>query len=62
MMADPNLFRAAVEYIATITPVQRILERPAVTEAINVAVEAMKHLPPPTTPGPDRSRLLELVN
>jgi hypothetical protein len=25
MMADPDLFRAAVEYIATITPVQRIL-------------------------------------
>jgi len=62
MMADPKLFRAALEYIATITPVQRILERPAVTEAINVAFEAMKHMPPPTMPGPTRSQLLELVS
>jgi 2-polyprenyl-6-methoxyphenol hydroxylase-like FAD-dependent oxidoreductase len=62
MMADANLFRAAIEYIATITPVQQILERPAVTEAISVAVEAMKHMPPPTMPGPDRSQLLELVS
>jgi 2-polyprenyl-6-methoxyphenol hydroxylase-like FAD-dependent oxidoreductase len=62
MMADANLFRAAIEYTATITPVQRILERPAVTEAINVAVEAMKHMTPPTMPGPNRSQLLELVS
>ena len=62
MMADANLFRAAIEYIATITPVQRVLERPAVTEAIDVAVEAMKQMPPPTMPGPTRSQLLELVN
>jgi hypothetical protein len=62
MMADANLFRAAIEYITTITPVQRVLERPAVAQAINVAVEAMKHLPAPTMPGPDRRQLLELVS
>jgi hypothetical protein len=62
MMADANLFRAASEYIATITPVQRVLERPAVADAINVAVEAMKHMPPPTMPGPNRAQLLELVS
>ncbi len=62
MMADPDLFRAAIEYIATITPVQRILERPAVTQAINVAFEAMRHMPPPGLPGPNRSQLLELVS
>jgi hypothetical protein len=62
MMADPDLFRAAVEYIATITPVQRILERPAVAQAIGVAFEALRHSPPPRTPGPDRSQLLELVS
>jgi hypothetical protein len=27
-----------------------------------VAVEAMKHLPAPTMPGPDRRQLLELVS
>src|SRR4029453_15980428 len=62
MMADANLFRAAIEYIATITPVQRVLERSAVAEAINGAVEAMKHMPPPPMPGPNRSQLLELVS
>jgi len=29
MVADPDLFRAALEYIGTITPVQDILRRPA---------------------------------
>ena len=62
MMADPDLFRAAIEYTATITPVQRILERPAVAQAINVTLEAMKRTPPPRLPGPDRSQLLELVS
>jgi hypothetical protein len=62
MIADANLFRAAMEYTATITPVQRVLERPAVADAINVAVEAMKHMPPPTMPGPNRGQLLEFVS
>jgi hypothetical protein len=62
MRADPDLFRAAIEYTATITPVQRILERPAVAQAINVTLEAMKRTPPPRLPGPDRSQLLELVS
>jgi 2-polyprenyl-6-methoxyphenol hydroxylase-like FAD-dependent oxidoreductase len=62
MMADPDLFRAAMEYTATITPVQRILERPAVAQAINAAFEALRHAPPPVLPGPNRSQLLELVS
>ena len=62
MMADPDLFRAAMEYTATITPVQRILERPAVAQAIKAAFEALRHAPPPVLPGPNRSQLLELVS
>ena len=61
MAADPDLFRAALEYIGTITPVQEILKRPAVVAAMNAAREGMKHAPPMPVPGPDRNHLLELV-
>lgn len=60
--ADPDLFRAGLEYIGTITPVQRILERPAVAEAVHAAREKMKHAPPVQMPGPDRNQLLELMS
>jgi hypothetical protein len=60
--ADPDLFRAGLEYIGTITPVQRILERPAVAEAVLAAREKMKHAPPMQMPGPDRNQLLALVS
>lgn len=62
MMSGPDLFRAGLEYTATITPVQRILERPGVDEAITAALEALKQAPPPRMPGPDRRQLLELVS
>jgi hypothetical protein len=61
MAADPDLFRAALEDIGTMTPVQEILKRPAVVAAMNAAREAMKHAPPMRIPGPDRNQLLELV-
>jgi 2-polyprenyl-6-methoxyphenol hydroxylase-like FAD-dependent oxidoreductase len=61
MAADPDLFRAGLEYIGTITPVQDILRRPAVVEAVRSAREAMKHAPPVQIPGPTRNQLLELV-
>jgi 2-polyprenyl-6-methoxyphenol hydroxylase-like FAD-dependent oxidoreductase len=61
MLANPDLFRAGLEYIGTITPVQQILRRPAVIEAVLAAREAMKHAPPARMPGPDRTRLLELL-
>jgi 2-polyprenyl-6-methoxyphenol hydroxylase-like FAD-dependent oxidoreductase len=62
MAADPDLFRDALEYIGTVTPVQRILERPQVAERLRVAAEAMKTAPPMTMPGPNRSQLLELMS
>jgi hypothetical protein len=62
MMGDPDLFRAAMEYIGTITPVQTILERPDVQQRIGAVSAAMKGAPPPPMPGPDRKQLLELMN
>ena len=61
MMADPDLFRAAIEYISTVTPVQRILQRPDVAERLRAASEALKHAPPIRMPGPTRQQLLELA-
>jgi 2-polyprenyl-6-methoxyphenol hydroxylase-like FAD-dependent oxidoreductase len=61
MVADPDVFRAAIEYVATITPVQQIVRRPEVAEAIRVATDAMRDLPPFVMPGPDRRALLDLV-
>ena len=58
---DPDLFRAGMEYIGTVTPVQEIVRRPQVMERVRKAREAMKDAPPPAIPGPNRQQLLELV-
>jgi hypothetical protein len=62
MALDPQLFRAALEYIGTITPLQQVLARPAVQEALRAVREALTQgPPPPQIPGPDRRQLLEIV-
>jgi 2-polyprenyl-6-methoxyphenol hydroxylase-like FAD-dependent oxidoreductase len=59
--ADPDLFRDALEYIGTVTPIQTILARPHIAERLRAAREAMKAAPPARMPGPNRGQLLELV-
>lgn len=61
MPFDADLYRAALEYIATITPVQEILRRRDVQERMQSVREAMKNLPAPQLPGPNRSQLLALA-
>ena len=61
MAFDPDLFRAALEYIGTITPIQEILERPDVARRVRAATAAMGASAPMEMPGPDRTQLLELV-
>lgn len=60
MTASPDLFRAAIEYVATITPVQDILERREIAAGIRDARAAMNG-PPPPMPGPTRAQLLDLM-
>jgi 2-polyprenyl-6-methoxyphenol hydroxylase-like FAD-dependent oxidoreductase len=60
--ADPDLFRAGLEYLTTITPVQQILQRPEVTTRMRAVREAMKGAPALRFPGPDRQQLLELLS
>jgi len=59
--ASPDLFRDVLEYVATITPVQAILERPEVVQRLASARDAMKDAPPPPSPGPNRDQLLRIV-
>ena len=61
MIFDADLFRAAIEYISTITPVQQILARPSVRERIQSVRETLKNTPPPPIPGPTRQQLLEIL-
>jgi hypothetical protein len=62
MTADPDLFRAGLEYIGTLTTVQRILSRSEIAERITVAKNAMRGSRPPAVPGPTREQLVELAN
>ncbi|HET9834416.1 MAG TPA: hypothetical protein VFP91_21985, partial [Vicinamibacterales bacterium] len=60
MGASADLFRAGLEYVGTVTPVQHILERPEVVAGIRAAQAAQQQ--PPRIPGPSRAQLLELVS
>jgi 2-polyprenyl-6-methoxyphenol hydroxylase-like FAD-dependent oxidoreductase len=62
MGADPDLFRAALEYIGTLTPVQEVLRRPDVLAKFEAATAAQRAAgPPPAMPGPNRAQLLALL-
>ena len=61
MPLEPDLFRAALEYFATITPIQEIVNRPAVATKLRTVTEAMKASPAIEIPGPSRKQLLEIV-
>jgi 2-polyprenyl-6-methoxyphenol hydroxylase-like FAD-dependent oxidoreductase len=61
MTASPDLFRDALEYVGTVTPVQEILERPEVIARLAAAREATNGRLRPPVPGPNRTQLLELV-
>lgn len=62
MPADPDLFRAGLEYVGTLTPVQEILRRPEVQTKIAAAMQAVRASgPPPGLPGPNRGQLLALL-
>ena len=61
MGGSPDLFRAGIEYVATITPAQDILKRPEVAAGSRQVMVAMKDSPPRLFPGPNRQELLELL-
>jgi len=62
IVASPDLFRDALEYIGTVTPLQEVLERPTVIQRMAAAREALKDRPRPPIPGPTRSQLLQIAS
>ena len=58
---DADLLRAALEYIGTITPAQEILQRPDVQARMQSVRDALKDMPRPPVPGPNRVQLLALT-
>ena len=62
MAFDPDLYRAALEHIGTVTPIQEVLARPGVSDAIRAVRERLKNTPPPSMPGPNRQQLLDIIS
>ena len=62
MAADPVLFRAALEYVGTLTPVEEVLERAEVRARLSAVRKSATGSPSPRIPGPDRNGLLALVS
>jgi hypothetical protein len=52
MTSDPDLFRAGLEYVGTLTPIQVIVNRPEIAKRIAAAMDAMRGSGPPAPPGP----------
>ena len=57
-MQDPVLFRAFLETVTCLALPEEVLARPAIAEA----VDRLGAEPPPPLPGPDRARLLDLLD
>ena len=61
MPFDLDLFRAGLEYVATITPIQQIAARSEIAEKLRAAMAIVEKSGPLQLPGPDRAALLELL-
>ena len=61
MTTDIGLFRAALEYIATLTPIEEILRRPHVAQQLQEFKRSSGNVAAPPIPGPDRGALLEIL-
>lgn len=61
MLADGELFRLGMEYIATLATAQEIMERPGVRLRILEAVDELSQRAPGSIPGPNRAELLEIL-
>ena len=59
---DPDIARANLEYIGTLTPIQEIADRPELRDKLTAANESINDAPPPAIPGPNRAQLVELVS
>ena len=61
MTTDIELFRAALEYIATLTPIEEILRRSYVAQQLQEFKRSSGNLSAAVVPGPVRGALLEIL-
>ena len=61
MTTDLELFRAALEYVATLTPIQEILRRTDIAQRLDEFERSSGNVMAPLIPGPDREALLEIL-
>src|SRR5262245_18569174 len=61
MTTDLELFRGALEYIATLTPIEEILRRPHIARLLDEFKQATGASAAPMLPGPNREALLEIL-
>jgi hypothetical protein len=57
--ADPDIARATLEYIGTLTPIQEIAQQSDLRDKLTNIKQSVT---PPAIPGPDRPQLLELLS
>jgi 2-polyprenyl-6-methoxyphenol hydroxylase-like FAD-dependent oxidoreductase len=58
---DPDIARASLEYIGTLTPIQEIANRSDLRDKLTYIEQSLNDAPPPAMPGPDRAQLLDLL-
>lgn len=61
VMTDPELYRAALEYVATLTPLHEVLARPEIRERLDARMGAAGPARTDSPPGPTREELLKLA-
>jgi hypothetical protein len=62
MTADLELFRAGLEYVATLTPIDKILERPHIAQRLDEVMRSTTGTSLPMLPGPNRQALLDILS
>jgi hypothetical protein len=59
---DPDIARANLAYIGTLTPIQEIADRPDLRDKLTEVKQSINDAAPSAIPGPDRAQLLDLVS
>jgi 2-polyprenyl-6-methoxyphenol hydroxylase-like FAD-dependent oxidoreductase len=62
MTADLELFRAGLEYVATLTPIDVILERPRIAQRLDEVMKSTSGTSALVLPGPNRQALLDILS
>jgi hypothetical protein len=59
---DPDIARASLECIGTLTPIQEIANRSDLRDKLTNIKQSLNDFPPPPIPGPAGAQLLDLLS